>query len=213
MQINKVEQLTGVSKKNIRFYEQQGLLNPARQSSNGYRDYSEEDVAAVCRIKLLRKLDVPLQEIHAMLQGRMTLADGMRRHLVMLEHRQKDLESAVHLTNALAQQPGWLVDLDAAEQLAQIELLEQKGVRFMEEGRRSKERRIHAATIAAGVMLAAVAAFEALMVWGMLTDTPPLGFAMILLALPLVLAAGVLLALYQRVKQIKGGEEDAARQY
>lgn len=213
MQINQVEQRTGVSKKNIRFYEQQGLLNPARQSGNGYRDYSEADVAAVCRIKLLRKLDVPLQEIHAMLEGRMTLVDGMRRHLVMLEHKQQDLESAMRLTTALAQQSGWLRDLDAAEQLAQIEVLEQKGVRFMEEGQRSKERRMHSATIAAGIMLIFTAALEALMVWGVLSDTPPLLFAMLLLALPLVLAAGVLLALYQRVKQIKGGEEDAARQY
>ncbi len=32
----------GMTRANIRFYEQEGLLAPAR-ASNGYRDYSEED--------------------------------------------------------------------------------------------------------------------------------------------------------------------------
>ena len=41
MKINEVEALVGIPKKNIRFYESEGLLKPER-SSNGYRDYSEE---------------------------------------------------------------------------------------------------------------------------------------------------------------------------
>ena len=37
------------------------------------------------QIKLLRKLGVPLEEIRRMQAGRITVADGMRRHLVTLE--------------------------------------------------------------------------------------------------------------------------------
>lgn len=44
MKINEVEQQVNITKKNIRFYEQQGLLSPKRNLENGYRDYSEEDV-------------------------------------------------------------------------------------------------------------------------------------------------------------------------
>ena len=54
MRINKVEELVGITKKNIRFYEEQGLLSPARNLENGYRDYSEEDVETLHKIKLLR---------------------------------------------------------------------------------------------------------------------------------------------------------------
>ena len=57
MKINEVEQLVGITKKNIRFYEEQGLLNPDRNRENGYRDYSDEDVRTLEQIKLLRKLD------------------------------------------------------------------------------------------------------------------------------------------------------------
>ena len=44
MKINQVEQLVGITKKNIRFYEKEGLLSPERNSENGYREYSETDV-------------------------------------------------------------------------------------------------------------------------------------------------------------------------
>ena len=54
MKINEVEALVGITKKNIRFYEEQGLLSPRRNSENGYRDYGEADVAALRQIKLLR---------------------------------------------------------------------------------------------------------------------------------------------------------------
>ena len=44
-------------------------------------------------------------------------------------------------------------------------------------------------------------------------DAPPIGVIVGLAAVPVVIIIGVLAALYQRIKQIKGGEEDAASQY
>ena len=85
MKINEVEAQVGITKKNIRFYEEQGLLSPRRNSENGYRDYGQAEVETLRRIKLLRKLGVPLEEIRRMQAGRITVADGMRRHLVALE--------------------------------------------------------------------------------------------------------------------------------
>ena len=60
MKINEVEAAVGVTKKNIRFYEEEGLITPGREPGNGYRSYSQADVERLRRIKLLRKLDVPL---------------------------------------------------------------------------------------------------------------------------------------------------------
>ena len=39
LKINEVEALVGITRKNIRFYEAEGLLSPRRNSQNGYRDY------------------------------------------------------------------------------------------------------------------------------------------------------------------------------
>ena len=58
MKINEVEAAVGVTKKNIRFYEEEGLISPSREPGNGYRSYSQADVERLRRIKLLRKLDV-----------------------------------------------------------------------------------------------------------------------------------------------------------
>ena len=50
MKINEVEAAVGVTKKNIRFYEEEGLISPRREPGNGYRSYSEADVERLRRI-------------------------------------------------------------------------------------------------------------------------------------------------------------------
>ena len=72
MKIQQVEELVGISKKNIRFYEEQGLLRPGR-AENGYREYRQADVLRLKEIKLLRKLAVPIEDIRAVLQGESAL--------------------------------------------------------------------------------------------------------------------------------------------
>ena len=102
MKINEVEALAGIAKKNIRFYEEQGLISPRRNPENGYRDYADEDVLVLRRIRLLRKLDVPIDEIRLMLSGSHTVGDGMRRHLISLERQQRNLQQAMELCQELA---------------------------------------------------------------------------------------------------------------
>ena len=52
MKINQVEQAVGITRKNIRFYEEQGLLHPSRNPVNGYRDYTDSDVSLLLKIRL-----------------------------------------------------------------------------------------------------------------------------------------------------------------
>ena len=70
MKINEVEALVGITKKNIRFYEEQGLLSPRRNSENGYRDYGQEEVDTLRQIKLLRKIMKLIQNPEALNQIR-----------------------------------------------------------------------------------------------------------------------------------------------
>lgn len=59
MKIKQVEELVGITRKNIRFYEDQGLLNVER-AENGYREYHQEDVIRLQEIKLFRKMDISI---------------------------------------------------------------------------------------------------------------------------------------------------------
>lgn len=52
MLISELAELTGVSARALRHYEDRGLLVPARNSS-GYRDYSDSDVARVAQIRTM----------------------------------------------------------------------------------------------------------------------------------------------------------------
>lgn len=69
MKIKEVENLVGIKKTNIRFYEREGLLNPERSENNNYREYSEEDVRRLKEIKNLRLLGIPTSEIRLLFEG------------------------------------------------------------------------------------------------------------------------------------------------
>ena len=62
MKIKQVEELVGITRKNIRFYEDQGLLNVER-AENGYREYHQTDVIRLQEIKLFRKMDISIEEM------------------------------------------------------------------------------------------------------------------------------------------------------
>ncbi|GAA4967141.1 hypothetical protein GCM10023205_34930 [Yinghuangia aomiensis] len=66
MRIGVLEDATGVSRRLLRYYEEQGLLRPARLA-NGYRDYSEADVATVRRIRRLLAAGLPTAVINRIL--------------------------------------------------------------------------------------------------------------------------------------------------
>ena len=216
MKINEVEAQVGITKKNIRFYEEQGLLSPRRNSENGYRDYGEAEVAILRQIKLMRKLGVPLEEIRRMQAGG-TVADGMRRHLVTLERDRKSLEQSIQLCQSLKDREERLETLDAAALLEEMERLEQAGATFQDRQKGDlKPVRYAGAVVMALLTTALMAALIVLMVWGFTadpTDAPPLALLVVLVAIPGVIILGVLLALFQRIKEIQKGEEDDAKNY
>lgn len=216
MKINEVEALVGITKKNIRFYEAEGLLAPRRNSENGYRDYGEAEVETLRQIKLLRKLGVPLEEIRNMQRGTHTVGDGMRRHLVTLERERENLDQSIRLCGELTGCQERLSDLDAGEVLARMEALEQSGTTFQNKQRQDIRVRYVAPVVIAVLTVALMAALAAFFAWVYLldpTDAPPLILMLVLAALPLLVAVGVVLALVQRIREIGRGEEDDAKQF
>lgn len=216
MKINEVEALVGVTKKNIRFYEEQGLLHPRRNSDNGYRDYGQGEVDILRRIKLLRKLGVPIEEIRQMQAGAHTLADGMRRHLVTLEREQRNLQQAAAICRGLQDREERLEALDAGAVLEEMAQLEQAGTTFQNKQRQDIRIRYVAPVVIAVGMVALMGALMFLMGWAFAADpaqAPPLPLLLVLMALPAMVIGGVLLALAQRIREIGKGEADDAKRY
>ena len=217
MKINEVEALVGITKKNIRFYEEQGLLKPGRNSQNGYREYGEPEVELLRQIKLLRKLGVPLEEIRQMQTGSRTLGDGMRRHLVTLERERKNIESSLRLCAGLTDRQEPLEELDAQSLLDRMAQMEQEGTTFMNKQKQdTRRRRFVAPIVVAIVMSVLMAGLIWLFLWAFEVDpagAPPLPVLALFVAIPAAVVVGVVIALVQRVREIERGEEDDARNY
>lgn len=216
MRIKEVESIVGITQKNIRFYEKEGLLSPSRQRENGYRTFTQEDVARLQRIKLLRKLDVSLEDIAQMLDGQTTLAMGMAQHLEVLSARKKSLDFSVTLANQLAARGGLLADLDAAAELSRMEHLEQEGVQFVNIQENDKKRRSRGAVTGAALFIGIMALVEMICIWAIMVDpvpTPVLPIMAIVLAAPLVFVVATLVVLRQRLNEIEEDEIDDYRNY
>ena len=86
--IGEFSRLTGLGIHTLRYYEQEGLINPERNSSNRRR-YSDGDIAWVGFIKRLKETGMPIKEIKRYAQLRAIGNPTLQERLEMLmEHRQ-----------------------------------------------------------------------------------------------------------------------------
>ena len=216
MKINEVEALAGIAKKNIRFYEEQGLISPRRNPENGYRDYADEDVLVLRRIRLLRKLDVPIDEIRLMLSGSHTVGDGMRRHLISLERQQRNLQQAMELCQELAYQDIPISQLDTESLLTRMETLEQAGTSFHDVAAQDIKKRYIAPVAVTAVVVTFMAALSGLLLWALTIspeDAPPIWFVLVVIGFFAAVGVGCVAALTQRIREIQKGEIDDAKKY
>lgn len=216
MKINEVEALAGIAKKNIRFYEEQGLISPRRNPENGYRDYADEDVLVLRRIRLLRKLDVPIDEIRLMLSGSHTVGDGMRRHLISLERQQRNLQQAMELCQELAYQDIPISQLDTESLLTRMETLEQAGTSFHDVAAQDIKKRYIAPVAVTALVVTFMAALSGLLLWALTIspeDAPPIWFVLVVIGFFAAVGVGCVAALTQRIREIQKGEIDDAKKY
>ena len=129
MNIKELERRTGITKQNIRFYERKGLLNPVRNEGNNYREYVEEDVKTLEVVKILRKLDMSIENIHRILQKEVELDVAVKEHLDVLREKQSQLEACIHVCQKLGGIS--LEELDTGKVLKEMEEEERKGGLFM----------------------------------------------------------------------------------
>lgn len=116
MTIREMEERSGIDRANIRYYEKEGLLSPDRRA-NGYRDYSEEDLEMLLKIKLLRSLQITLEEIRQMQDGVIGLPDVLSRNLTDLKNVSRELQTAQEISRILHQNRVTFRDLRAEKYL------------------------------------------------------------------------------------------------
>ena len=213
MKIKQVEELVGITRKNIRFYEDQGLLNVER-AENGYREYHQEDVIRLQEIKLFRKMDISIEEMKLLFEKKKSLQICLEQHLKELEHRKRSLGKMQEICERMIQEHLSLDTLDAEACLEEVQKMEKEGVKFMDVNRTDVHRKkMTGAIVGAAVMIVLMVCSMLLVIWANTQDPIPWGLLVLFLAVPAVIVIGTLAALAGRMKEIEGGEEDEASKY
>lgn len=68
MIVSELAKRAGVTAETVRYYTRSGLLTPKKQSQNGYRYYSDSDLARLMFVRKARLLGFGLNEITEILQ-------------------------------------------------------------------------------------------------------------------------------------------------
>lgn len=111
MNIKQVEQQTGMTRANIRYYEAEGLIRPQRRE-NGYREYTQEDVRTLQKIRLLRSMDISLEEIRRLQAGETSLQETAQMQIAVLSEKQGTLARTLAAVQLLAQRGDSFENLD-----------------------------------------------------------------------------------------------------
>jgi DNA-binding transcriptional MerR regulator len=95
--IQKLGHMACVSTRTLRYYDQIGLLKPARTNSSGYRIYGQLEVDRLQQILFYRELDVGLERIKELIE-----APSFDAKIALREHREKLLEKRAQLDQLIA---------------------------------------------------------------------------------------------------------------
>ena len=84
--IKEVSELTGVSARTLRYYDQIGLLKPSKTSEAGYRYYGERELEILQQILFYKERGMELKQIKKIIyQKDFDIMAALREHLLELE--------------------------------------------------------------------------------------------------------------------------------
>lgn len=214
MKIYQVEELVGITKKNIRFYEDEGLLYPERNPENGYRDYTLKDVRQLEKIKLLRKLSLPIEDIRLLQKGSLSFTESMNRQIERLEKEAKNAELMKAFCQKLKDENQDFIQTDAGKYLSEIQQMEKEGSKFMDITKEDISRKKKKGALIAGTVFCLFMLLAFVGVIFIIREERESLFPMIIVLFTIICAiVGTVIVLIQRIKEINKGEEYAARNY
>lgn len=131
MTIKEVEQALGIPRATVRFYEKEELIEPKR-SGNSYREYSEEDVATLKKIIILRKIGMPVSDIKAFLNEDVPLQELLAKNILALQEQMRELEGAIRVSEKMQSKNEDLKSFDEEYYWEEIHTEEKAGNKFLE---------------------------------------------------------------------------------
>jgi len=112
--IQKLAAMAGVSTRTLRYYDEIGLLKPARINSSGYRIYGQAEVDKLQQILFYRELEVGLEQIKDIINAPdFDVLKALREHLDKLLVKRKKVETLIStVEKTIAEKEGRIVMSD-----------------------------------------------------------------------------------------------------
>ncbi|MEK3867748.1 MerR family transcriptional regulator [Paenibacillus sp. FSL H7-0716] len=106
--MQKLAELAGISTRTLRYYDEFGILKPARINSSGYRIYGRNEVDLLQQILFYRELGLSLERIKAiMTEPSFDGAKALREHHDKLLEKRQQLDLLIaNVEKTLAQKEG-----------------------------------------------------------------------------------------------------------
>ncbi len=106
--IGQLAELTGLTQRTIRYYDELGLLKTSSRTQGGQRIYSDSDLLYIKRIMELKSLSFSLEEIKVIILLGGDDESGEKRRAVLLENYRRKKEEAEKRKNAIENEIGEL---------------------------------------------------------------------------------------------------------
>lgn len=214
MLINEVEHIVGLSKKSIRYYEEEGLINPKRKSENDYRIYTEKDINKLKIIKFLRELGVPIRELKLLNENKMSLQECMNERLKKINNEEEKFEKIKNMCIEISKSNESFTSINITTYFEKINILNKEGF-TMRNIKSNKSKKIIGAILSSTIFGAFLLFFPILFTYFQFTETEQMPwilywFLIIMFIFPII---GIIYNLIIRIKEINGGEEDEASKY
>ena len=137
--IKELSRLAGVSTRTLRYYDEIGLLKPARVTEAGYRYYGSEEVALLQQILFYRERGFELKTIQKMLRDEdFDMLKAMEDHLLALEEQQAATEELIRTVKKTIQHMKGTLIMSDKERFAALKekLLQENESKYGSEARR-----------------------------------------------------------------------------
>ena len=214
MLINEVESIVGLSKKSIRYYEENGLLSPKRNQENDYRIYHDEDILKLKRIKFLRELNVSIRELKMLDNGQITLEKCLKARIEKIEMEEENYRKVKNMCMKMIESKETYHGLEIERYFQEMNVLNKEGFTLRNVGT-SKKRKITECVISSIVFSLFFLFFIVWFTYMQFTEEEQVPwmfywFLVVMFGFPVL---GIVYNLVQRIKEINGGEEDEASKY
>lgn len=96
--IKQIAELSGVSTRTLRFYDERSLLKPAYLSDSGYRMYTEKEVDRLQQILLYRSMGLPLKSIKELVdRPDEIIQETLMGQKIQLEQKRRELDDLLQV--------------------------------------------------------------------------------------------------------------------